>query len=176
MPYIAKDIEEYHYNIADDETNPVPVDEGKADAILFCIAREKRKRNDIINQAVEQINKIELWRDSEVERYEREIARQTERLQMYFLSLVAADPDLKTKKLPNGTIKARKQQDELIIEDEKEFMMTHYDNAKETGFVKVTYKTVINKRAVKDYIKETGDLPDGCILNIRDDKFSITTN
>ena len=176
MPYIAKDIEEYHYNIADDETNPDPVDDGKADAILYCIARERRKQKELIEQAGEQISKIELWRDSEVDKYKREIDRQTERLQMYFLNLVAADPDLKTKTLSNGIIKARKQQDELIIEDEKEFMMMHHDNAKETGFVKVTYKTVINKRAVKDYIKETGVLPDGCKLNIRDDKFSITTN
>ena len=176
MPYIAKDIEEYHYNIADDETNPDPVDDAKADAILYCIARERRKQKELIEQAGEQISKIELWRDSEVDKYKREIDRQTERLQMYFLNLVAADPDLKTKTLSNGIIKARKQQDELIIEDEKEFMMMHHDNAKETGFVKVTYKTVINKRAVKDYIKETGVLPDGCKLNIRDDKFSITTN
>ena len=152
MPYIAKDIEEYHYNIADDETNPDPVDDAKAAAILYCIARERRKQKELIEQAGEQISKIELWRDSEVDKYKREIDRQTERLQMYFLNLVAADPDLKTKTLSNGIIKARKQQDELIIEDEKEFMMMHHDNAKETGFVKVTYKTVINKRAVKDYI------------------------
>ena len=176
MPYIAKDIEEYHYNIADDETNPDPVDEGKADAILFCIAREKRKRNDIINQAGEQINKIELWRDSEVERYEREIARQTERLQMYFLSLVAADPDLKTKKLPNGTIKARKQQDELIIEDENAFIQAFDNDSDFHLFVTTKTKKQINKKEIKDYIKETGVLPDGCKLNIRDDKFSITTN
>ena len=172
MPYIAKDIEEYQYNIADDETNPDPVDDGKADAILYCIAREKRKRNDIINQAGEQINKIELWRDSEVERYEREIARQTERLQMYFLSLVAADPDLKTKKLPNGTIKTRKQRDQLVIEAENDFIEWH----KDSHFV--TTKTIrqINKKKVEDYIKKTGDLPELCKLNIRDDKFYVTTN
>jgi len=176
MPYIAKDIEEYHYDIADDETNPAPVDDAKADAILYCIARERRKQEELIAQADDQIKKIELWRDGEVDKYKREIDRQTERLQLYFLNLVAADADLKTKTLSNGTIKTRKQQDELIIEDEKEFMMTHHDNAKETGFVKVTYKTVINKTAVKNYIKKTGDVPDHCKLNIRGEKFTVTTN
>jgi len=172
MPYIAKDIEEYQYNIADDETNPAPVDDAKADAILYCIARERRKQEELIAQADDQIKKIELWRDGEVDKYKREIDRQTERLQLYFLSLVAADPDLKTKNLSNGTIKTRKQRDQLVIEAENDFIEWH----KDSHFV--TTKTIrqINKKKVEDYIKKTGDLPELCKLNIRDDKFSVTTN
>ena len=172
MPYIAKDIEEYHYDIADDETNPAPVDDAKADAILYCIARERRKQEELIAQADDQIKKIELWRDGEVDKYKREIDRQTERLQLYFLSLVAADPNLKTKNLSNGTIKTRKQRDQLVIEAENDFIEWH----KDSHFV--TTKTIrqINKKKVEDYIKKTGDLPELCKLNIRDDKFSVTTN
>ena len=172
MPYIAKDIEEYQYNIADDETNPDPVDDAKADAILYCIAREKGRIQDIKNQAISQIDKIQLWEVSMTRKYEKEIARQTERLQLYFLSLVAADTDLKTKNLSNGTIKTRKQRDQLVIEAENDFIEWH----KDSHFV--TTKTIrqINKKKVEDYIKKTGDLPELCKLNIRDDKFSVTTN
>jgi len=176
MPYIAKDIEEYQYNIADDETNPDPVDDAKADAILYCIAREKGRIQDIKNQAISQIDKIQLWEVSMTRKYEKEIARQTERLQLYFLGLVASDPDLRTRELPNGTLKARKQQDELVIEDENAFVRRYKPDAMENGFINIKYQLKIDRRAIKKYIKETGDLPEGCRLDDRDDKFTITTN
>ena len=45
--YIGNDIEEFYYNLADDETNPDPVDSNKADALLYCITRERDKINKI---------------------------------------------------------------------------------------------------------------------------------
>ena len=55
-------------------------------------------------------------------------------------------------------------------------MRRYKPDAMENGFIDIKYQLKIDRKAIKKYIKETGDLPDGCKLNIRDDKFSITTN
>ena len=52
-----------------------------------------------------------------------------------------------------------------------------YDNDPDFHqFVITKMKKQINKKEIKNYIKKTGDVPDGCKLNTRDDMFSVTTN
>ena len=81
MQYVANDIEELHYNWADDEINPEPVDEIKADAILYCIGREQERMADVLLQAQKQIDKIRLWEEVQTGKHQKVIDGMTARLQ-----------------------------------------------------------------------------------------------
>ena len=90
----------------------------------------------------------------------------------YFSYQDLNDPDLKTKTLPNGTMKIRKQQPLLVVEDRGLFLSKLPDNHE---LIRVTTKYDPDKKAIMKYIKETGDVPDGIVVEERDDKFTIKT-
>ena len=179
MQYIANDIEELHYNWADDELNPEPVDETKADAILYCIGREQARMADVLLQAQKQIDKIRLWEEVQTGKHQKVIDGMTARLQGYFLAQVANDPDLKTKSMVNGTMKVRKRQPLVHIEDKDVFLKNlgpnqHLKSGEE--LYRVTTNYAPDKKAILAYVKDTGDIPEGITVENRDDKFSITIN
>ena len=94
-------------------------------------------------------------------------------LQEYFSRLVANDPKLKTKSFPNGVMKLRKQQPLLHIDDKGKF----FNNLKNrANLTRVTEKVEPDKKKIMAQIKSTGEIPDGCRLEERNDKFSINTN
>ena len=171
--YIGNDIEEFYYNLADDEINPDPVDSNKADALLYCITRERGKINKINAEASDQIVAVGEWRDAIVAKHEKVIDHMTAGLQEYFSRLVADDPKLKTKSFPNGVMKLRKQQPLLHIDDKELFFMNLGDRHE---LARVTTKHDPDKKAIMEHIKTTGEIPEGCRLEVRNDKFSINTN
>ena len=170
MEYIANDIDELHYNLADDELNPEPIDESKADALLYCIGREQAGMNDVRQQAQKQIDKIKLWEEVQTAKHQKVIEGMEIRLQSYFIALVVDNPDLKTKSMVNGTMKVRKRQPLITVEDEGLFLTK--DNGDLTRIVPGYLAP--DKNAIKKYIKDTGDIPEGVSVEERDDKFSIT--
>tara|TARA_R110002020_G_scaffold35413_1_gene106860 strand:+ start:149 stop:673 length:525 start_codon:yes stop_codon:yes gene_type:complete len=172
MEYIANDIDELHYNLADDEINPEPIDESKADALLYCIGKEQSGMNDVRMQAQKQIDKIKLWEEVQTAKHQKVIDGMEIRLQSYFIALVVDNPDLKTKSMVNGTMKVRKRQPLITVEDEGLFLQK--DNGDLTRIVPASLAP--DKNAIKKYIKETGDIPEGISVEERDDKFSITIN
>ena len=172
MEYIANDIDELHYNLADDELNPEPIDESKADALLYCIGKEQSGMNDVQMQAQSQIDKIKLWEEVQTAKHQKVIDDMTVRLQGYFYALKSTDPDLKTKSMVNGTMKVRKRQPLITVEDEGLFLQK--DNGDLTRIVHASLAP--DKKAIKKYIKETGDIPEGISVEERDDKFSVTIN
>ena len=179
MQYVANDIEELHYDWADDEINPEPVDEIKADAILYCIGREQERMADVRLQAQDQIDKIRLWEEVQTGKHQKVIDGMTVRLQGYFLAQVANDPDLKTKSMVNGTMKVRKRQPLVHIEDKDVFLKNlgpnqHLKSGEE--LYRVTTNYAPDKKAILAYVKDTGDIPEGITVEDRDDKFSITIN
>ena len=170
--YIANDIDELHYNLADDELNPEPIDESKADALLYCIGKEQSGMNDVQMQAQSQIDKIKLWEEVQTAKHQKVIDDMTVRLQGYFYALKSTDPDLKTKSMVNGTMKVRKRQPLITVEDEGLFLQK--DNGDLTRIVPASLAP--DKKSIKKYIKETGDIPEGISVEERDDKFSVTIN
>ena len=179
MQYIANDIEELHYNWADDELNPEPVDEIKADAILYCIGREQARMADVREQAQAQIDKIRLWEEVQTGKHQKVIDGMTARLQGYFLAQVASDPDLKTKSMVNGTMKIRQRQPLVHVDDKDVFLKNlgpnqHLKSGEE--LYRVTTNYAPDKKAILAYVKDTGDVPEGITVENRDDKFSITIN
>ena len=177
MEYIANDIDELHYNLADDEINPEPIDEIKADAILYCVGKEQAGMNDVRMQAQKQIDKIKLWEEVQTAKHQKVIDGMEIRLQSYFLALVVDNPDLKTKSMVNGTMKVRKRQPLVKIEDKDLFFKRlgpeqHLKDGTELFRVNTKYEP--DKKSILKYVKDTGDVPEGILVEERDDKFSIT--
>ena len=174
--YIPNDLDEFYYNVADDDVNSMEnshSDPKKADALLYCITKEREKINKINQEASDQIVAIGEWRDSIVAKHEKSIDHMTAGLQEFFSRLVANDPKLKTKSFPNGVMKLRKQQPLLIIEDENKFFSNLKNRA---NFTIHTEKVKPDKKKIMAHIKSTGEIPPGCRISIRNDKFSINTN
>tara|TARA_Y100000310_G_C20566968_1_gene755969 strand:- start:201 stop:743 length:543 start_codon:yes stop_codon:yes gene_type:complete len=179
MKYTANDIDELHYNLADDELNPEPVDESKADAILYCIGREQERMNDVRDQAQAQVDKIRFWQELQTGKHQKVIDSMTVRLQSYFLGLIVNDPDLKTKSMVNGTMKVRKLQPLIHVEDKAVFLKNLGPDQRlvdGTELFRVNTKYEPDKKAILAYVKDTGDIPKGVKVESRDDKFSIKIN
>ena len=177
MEYTGNDINELHYNIADEDLNSETVDEYRADALLYCIGQEQAGMVNIIQQAQKQIDKIRLWEEVQIAKHQGVIDGMTVRLQGFFLGLVVADPDLKTKSMVNGTMKVRKMQPLVVIEDKDLFLKNlgpdqHLKDGTELFRVNTKYEP--DKKSILKYVKDTGDVPDGIMVEDRDDKFSIT--
>lgn len=172
MELLGKDLEEFIYNLADDVTNPGEMNREKADAIMYCMGREQKRKDEIHEQAKNQVEQIYFWEESQSGKYQKVIDRLSDRLRDYFFNLRVDDPDLKTKSMPNGTLKVRKQQPVLHINDEKRFLEN------DSGAMTRTIPSYLapDKKAILKYIKETGDVPEGVSLETRDDKFSVTIN
>jgi len=168
---IADTIDDLHYQMAEDQTDEEINDE-KADAILYVIQKEREKMQDITLQAGSQCEKIIEWQQTQCDNIQRKIDDLQARLYQYFSYQVLNDPDLKTKTLPNGTMKIRKQQPLLVVEDRAVFFKNLGDK---TELTRVTTKHEPDKKAIMKYIKDTGDVPDGIVLEERDVKFTIKT-
>ena len=168
---IAETIDDLHYQIAEEQTDEELSDQ-KADALLYVIDKERKKINDIHLQAGTQVEKILEWQDAQVAGHQKKIDDMQARLYGYFSYQVLSDPELKTKTLPNGVMKIRKQQPLLVVEDRDVFFRNLGDKPELT---RVTTKHDPDKKAIMKYIKETGDVPDGIVVEERDDKFTIKT-
>ena len=174
--YIPNDLDEFYYNVADDDVNSMEnsqIDSNKADALLYCITKERRKINKIVCDVSAQVSAIHEWRDSIVAKHEKAIDHMTTGLQEYFSRLVADDPKLRTRSFPNGVMNLRKQQPLLHIDDKDKFFNSLKNRA---NLTRVTEKVEPDKKKIMAQIKSTGEIPDGCRIEIRNDKFSVYTS
>jgi|TARA_R100000482_G_C5128843_1_gene150542 hypothetical protein len=175
---VKNDIDLYYQEVAegvfdqDEESKDQDMNEVQVDAILHVIEKENERISEINSQAKEQIDKIKQWQESIIEKRQKRIDRLTETLYAFFLHKKNENPTVKTISFPNGTLKARKQQPLLIIEDRDEFFRALGDKQE---LVRVVTKYDPDKKAIMKYIKETGEVPQGVSLESRDDKFIITT-
>ena len=121
------------------------------------------------NAAAEaEIKLTQAWRDKENGKLELEIDFFTYLLDTYFRRCQVEDPKLKTLKLPHGSLKMRAQQPEFTYDDEPLLAW-----AKESLPTAVVVKESVAKQPVKDWIKETGEVPAGVTISNRPDKFSV---
>ncbi len=175
---VKNDIDLYYEEVAegvfdqDEERKDQDINEVEVDALLHVIEKENDKIKEINSQAQDQIDKIKQWQESINEKRQKRIDRLTETLHAFFLYKKKEDPTVKTISFPNGTLKARKQQSLLIIEDREQFFRALGDKQE---LVRVVVKHDPDKKAIIKYIKETGDVPEGVSLEERDDKFTVTT-
>lgn len=149
--------------------NPFSIDnqEQAAWAIRKIRLIEKR-RAEVIATAEAEANKIKLWVKAQEERADRERSYFDHLLREYMDRLREEDPKLKTLSLPGGKLQVRKQQPEYTYNDE-----TLLPWAKENLPDAVVVREITNKTVVKAYIKETGEVIPGVLIEDRQEKFSV---
>lgn len=145
-----------------EQEGPLPAIEGEERASRFVRAvgywkREQARRKGIL--ALEQ-ERLKHWATAP----ERRMAWLAEQLSLFLKRTGATKASF-----PDGNLSYRKQPEAVEIEDEEAFC------AANRGTPLVRVKLEPDRVAIKDWIKETGELPEGVRLVRADDKFTVTS-
>jgi len=138
--------------------------------LSYCdlLLMEAKKIEDEIAERIQQSRKeielIEEWtlkRNAKLqERYDRIVKR---------LEVIMRGTDKKTIELPHGTMKIRKMPDRVEITDIEAFLK----NATEEMIVIVPEKVRPDVNKIKQYIKRSGQIPEGVTYIKGREEFSI---
>jgi len=110
-----------------------------------------------------QMDQIALWLETANEKLNRQRSVLLSRCRQWLEST-----GKRSASLVNGVIKLRKRQDKLEILDKDSVLS-------DPQFQRVIpAKVEIDKKAIRDYIKATGDIPKGVDLIPQSDQFSCT--
>jgi phage host-nuclease inhibitor protein Gam len=140
------------------------IDQARADFYLGQIGSIDSSIEQNRDSAKIQINQIQDWLESVVEKDEKKKSYYEISLDNWMRSL-----GFKTKSLAHGVIKLRQQQPEIIIKDESLLL-------KDKRFVRtIPEKEVIDKSALRKHVINTGEEVAGIRVNQRDAKFTYTT-
>ena len=74
---------------------------------------------------------------------------------------------------PWGTVGFRKQSARLVVEDESEVILQVEMKNLPDNICKETRRLDINKTALNDHWKSTGEIPEGCTLQPEQDRFFV---
>lgn len=141
-----------------DEASP----EVKFDTYLWIIRQKEKELNKYRSISEESIKRTQLWLERKEKNFSTTIIFLSNQIKYYLKS-----NGIKTLSLPNGTIGLRKRPDTLEIINEELF----YENAK-VEFLRHTPESYEpDLKAIKDYIKQTSELPKGVILKSQEPKF-----
>ena len=120
---------------------------------------------DEVNESAElQIERIKLWQETRTSVIERQKEYFLKVLHGYLIST-----GKKTKKLVNGTLSIRKQQDEIVVEDKDAVIQ-------DGRFVNEKMTVSVDKTSIRKHILETGEIPEGVSVNPREPRFSYKLN
>ena len=132
-----------------------------ADSLLWEIAQLEREIA-LNNEAADfQIRRINLWREHQNNKLQLQIERKKE-----LLFNLMQHSGKRTEHLSNGTIKLRKQQPEITV-DESQFDFSDH------RFVRIIpEKKKPDLRAIRKHLNETGELLPGVNVSFRPDKLT----
>lgn len=156
-------------------------DKEQAQWALRKIRALKAHHDEIVGLADAEIYRVTTWQDKECEGINNSIAFFEGLLKDYMTKERAQDPDLKSVKLPAGTIRFRKQQPEYIRDEDA--LIEWAKKLDKHELIKVTES--LNWAALKKNIavvggkaldKETGELIEHVTINPREDKFIVEVN
>jgi phage host-nuclease inhibitor protein Gam len=143
--------------------SPASIDQATADFYLGQIGSIDNSIEQNRNSANIQINQIQDWLESVIEKDERKKSYYEISLDSWMRAIGS-----KTKSLAHGVMKLRQQQPEIIIQDEELLL-------NDKRFVRIVpEKEVIDKSALRKHVVNTGEEVAGISVNLRDDKFSYT--
>jgi len=150
-----------------DET-PVVETEELASTFLNLIRSRERKLEDIEIFRENKIAEINEWCDAAMMQVKASILYFQQPLQIFMESRNRENEKVKSIKFPNGTIGLRKSPDRIEID--RNFQP---DQHPEDKFVKSVVKTIysVDKKAIADQAKETGEVPDYAVLIPGETKF-----
>ena len=153
-------------------------DDSKANWALGKIGELKDELESSQKLAEKEIDKVERWLAKEEKRIGNEIDFFEDLLFKYALRLKNKDPKFRTKSLPNGAIKFRKQRDKWVYDDEK--LLNYLEKSEMHDLIRINKEPKKNKLREKFDISqgdklinpETGEIVDGITIEERGDKFS----
>jgi phage host-nuclease inhibitor protein Gam len=142
----------------------------KAEWCLRKLAKLAQEDAEDEAMAQREIQRIQAW--LEARKKPRQQSREffEEHLRRFHEKLLQDDPKRnKTVKLPHGTLKARKLPDKWEY-DEQAILEWAKANAR-IEFIRV--KAEPDKQAIKQYVKETGEVPPGVTVTTQGIKFDV---
>ena len=141
----------------------------------------KRENKELAEEQIAEIRKeiaeVESWLEDENGKLDDNIGFMENKLEHYARQLREDDPDLKTHKLPFGSIKFRSQRPKWNYDDEK---LLEFSEINLSEVVKVEKK--VDKRELKKrldvagdraVVKETGQIVEGIEIIDRPEKLKI---
>jgi len=134
----------------------------RIDKFLWIIKQKEKELNKVKLIAEESITRAQSWLDKKENIITAGIEYLTGQMRNY-LRL----NNLKSLSLPNGNIGFRKQPDTIEIIDDTLFL----EKARHEFLRHVPEKYEPNLKSIKDFIKETSEIPDGVDVKTKEDKF-----
>ncbi|GGN66348.1 host-nuclease inhibitor Gam family protein [Oceanobacillus indicireducens] len=140
--------------------------------------KEQQEENTALAEA--EISKIEAWLQSVNGEAQGSIDYFQGLLAKYAMSKRESDPKFKSKKLPNGAVRFKKQQPKWHYDDKK--LVESLKESGETDLIRI--KEEPNKTALKKLfvVQEgkvinpgTGEVIEGVTVEEREDKFEVVT-
>jgi phage host-nuclease inhibitor protein Gam len=142
----------------------------KAEWCMWKLAKLAQEDAEDEAMAQREIERIQAW--LEARKKPRQQSREffEEHLRQFHQRLLQDDPKgNKTVKLPHGTLKARKLPDKWEYDDE-----TIIEWAKANARIElIRVKAEPDKQAIKQYVKETGEVPPGVTVTTQGIKFDV---
>jgi len=142
---------------------------------------KKRENKDLADEQIAEIRKeiaeVESWLESENGKLDDNISFMENKLEHYARQLKEDDPELKTHKLPFGSLMFRAQRPKWEYDDDK---LLEFSEINLSEVVKVEKKVdkrelkkrlnVVDDRAI---VKETGQIVDGINIVNRPEEFKV---
>ena len=135
-----------------------------ADFYLGKVADLDSQIEEIQESAEVQTHRIREWKESRVYAIEKKKEFYIQILRGFIHST-----GRKTMNLVNGTLSLRKQQDEIVIEDQDAVL-------KDGRFTREKITVSVDKTAIRKHLVATGEIPDGVAVRQQDVKFGYKVN
>ena len=138
---------------SEEQEKKYEMDLTQADYLLMAIARLENKMSDVNQTADKEILLIENWRNKELMKFDRQRSWLVWNLEQFIRQFGE-----KTIRLPHGDLKLRKGRDRAVIVDETKFLPV----GQKLGLLRtVPESTTPDLRAIIEWVKKTGEVPDG---------------
>ena len=134
----------------------------RLDKFLWIIRQKENELKKCKVIAEQSINMTENWYSKKENTINSAIEFLTRQMQNYL-----RQNNMKSLSLPNGNIGFRKQVDLIEISDDDVFL----ESAKPEFLIYIPEIYKPDLKSIKEFIKNTSEIPNGVIINSREDKF-----
>ena len=135
-----------------------------ADFYLGKVADLDSQIEEIQASADIQTDRIQEWKQSRICVIERQKEFYLQNLRGFIHST-----GMKTINLVNGALSLRKQQDEIVIENQDAVV-------RDGRFIREKVTVNVDKAAIRKHLVATGEIPDGVTVRQQDGKFGYKVN
>ena len=135
------------------------------DMLIVDVIQQQKQINQIKEQAKREVELINEWKDKMLDKYLSRIDYLEAKLHSFL-----AESNVKTIELAHGKLQLRKRPDKVSVED----MDTFIANAKSEMLREVPQSFKPDLNGIKNYIKRTGQIPQGVKFIEGTDSFSLS--